>query len=75
MKTQKIFPLSANEVGGEGRDEVERFNSNFLAPTLSPRRGEGVNGGVKLPPESSRSENTFYRMQFNFAPFVLFCGK
>ena len=42
MKTQKYFSLSANGVGGEGRGEVARFNSNPLAPPLSPlRRGEG----------------------------------
>jgi hypothetical protein len=75
MKTQKLFPLSANGVGGEGRGEVARLNSNPLAPTLSPlRRGEGVDVSVKLRPASSRSENIFYRMQFNFAPFVPFCG-
>ena len=42
------FPLSANEVGGEGRGEVA-FNSNPLAPALSPLgRGEGVDGNIKL---------------------------
>ena len=72
MRTWKPFSLSANEVGGEGRGEVSRLNSNPLAPTLSPlRRGEGVDGGVKLRLASPRSENMFYRMQFNFA---LFCG-
>jgi hypothetical protein len=75
MKTQIFFPLSANEVGGEGRGEVARLNSNPLAPTPSPLgRGEGVDGCVKLLPESSRAENMFCRMQFNFAPFVPFCG-
>ena len=72
MKTWKIFSLSANGVGGEGRGEVARLNFNPLAPTLSPPwRGEGVNGGVKLDAISSRSKNLFYPMQFHFAPF---CG-
>ena len=75
MKTRNFFTLSTNEVGGEGRGEVARLNSNPLAPTLSPLgRGEGVDGGVKLRPISSRSENMFYPMQFNFAPFAPFCG-
>jgi|GEM_PF-3924705 hypothetical protein len=71
MRTRKTFPLSANKVGGEGRGEVARSNSNPLAPTLSPlRRGEGVDGSVKLRPENSRSENMCYQKLFNFALFV-----
>ena len=75
MKTQIFFPLSANEVGGEGRGEVARLNSNPLAPPLSPlRRGEGVDDCVKLRPVNWKLENMFYLMRFIFAHFVPFCG-
>jgi hypothetical protein len=75
MKMQKFFSLSANGVGGEGRGEVARISSNPLAPTLSPLgRGEGVDNSVKLRPVTLTSENMFYQKQFNFAPFVPFCG-
>jgi len=75
MKARTIFSLSANEVGGEGRGEVARLNSNPLAPALSPlRRGEGVADGVRARPANLRSGSMSCPMQFDFALFAPFCG-